>query len=39
MSYSLSKLPGNYMYWQLCEDGVVDGINTPVDIDVMYLNS
>lgn len=25
-----------YNYWQLCSDGTVDGINTLVDIDVMF---
>ena len=27
---------GDYKYWQLCDDGVIDGINAPVDIDIMY---
>ena len=26
---------GKYKYWQLCENGKVDGINTNVDIDIM----
>lgn len=25
-----------YNYWQLCSDGMIDGISTLVDIDVMY---
>ncbi len=25
-----------YNYWQLCSDGMIDGINTLVDIDVMF---
>ena len=29
---------GKYKYWQLCEDGIIDGINGKVDIDVMYIN-
>lgn len=29
---------GKYRYWQLCDDGKVDGINGPVDIDIMYLD-
>ncbi len=28
---------GNYKFWQLCDDGKVDGIKGPVDIDIMYL--
>ena len=28
---------GDYKYWQICEDGVVDGIkDNNVDIDIMY---
>ena len=29
---------GDYKYWQMCDDGIIDGINTPVDIDIMYEN-
>lgn len=29
---------GKYKYWQLCEDGIIDGIDGKVDIDVMYIN-
>lgn len=29
---------GNYKYWQLCDDGKIEGINGPVDIDIMYLD-
>lgn len=25
-----------YRFWQLCNNGKVDGINSPVDIDIMY---
>ena len=28
---------GSYRYWQMCDDGVIKGINGPVDIDVMYM--
>ena len=28
---------GNYKFWQICDDGKVDGIDTPVDINIMYL--
>jgi GH25 family lysozyme M1 (1,4-beta-N-acetylmuramidase) len=27
---------GNYKFWQICDDGVIDGINGYVDIDIMY---
>jgi GH25 family lysozyme M1 (1,4-beta-N-acetylmuramidase) len=27
---------GKYKVWQICNDGKVDGINTSVDIDIMY---
>ena len=27
---------GNYEYWQMCNDGVIDGINGFVDIDIRY---
>ncbi len=29
---------GKYKYWQLCDDGKVDGIKGVVDIDIMYLD-
>lgn len=29
---------GNYTYWQLCDDGKIDGIEGPVDINIMYLD-
>ena len=29
---------GNYKFWQLCDDGRVDGINGAVDIDILYLD-
>ncbi len=29
---------GKYKYWQLCDDGKIDGINANVDIDIMYLD-
>lgn len=29
---------GKYKFWQLCDDGKIDGIEGPVDIDIMYLN-
>ena len=25
-----------YVMWQLCENGIIDGIKDPVDIDIMY---
>lgn len=33
---SKTNYKGNYKMWQLCDDGVVDGINGSVDIDIMY---
>ena len=27
---------GNYQFWQLCSDGLINGINGYVDIDIMY---
>lgn len=29
---------GKYSVWQMCDTGRVEGINTNVDIDIMYLN-
>lgn len=29
---------GDYVFWQLCENGQIDGITTPVDINVWYKN-
>ena len=37
-NYGKVEYLGNYDMWQLCSDGRVDGINTYVDIDVMYLD-
>lgn len=28
---------GDYMFWQFCNNGLVDGINGNVDLNVMYL--
>lgn len=28
----------HYVMWQLCQDGKIDGINTTVDINVLYKN-
>lgn len=33
-----SNYEGKYTFWQLCQDGRVDGIKGDVDIDIMYLN-
>lgn len=30
---------GDYMMWQMCDDGVIDGIDGHVDIDILYKNS
>lgn len=35
-NYGNMNYKGNYKIWQLCSDGKVDGINTYVDIDVLY---
>ena len=29
----------HYVMWQLCQDGQIDGINTAVDINVLYKNN
>ena len=29
---------GDYIFWQMCNTGKVDGINGNVDIDIMYIN-
>ena len=29
---------GDYSFWQICDNGRVDGINGDVDIDIRYLN-
>ena len=33
---SKTTYEGSYKYWQLCNNGIVDGINGTVDIDIMY---
>lgn len=38
-NYGNLTYKGKYNMWQLCSDGRVDGIDTYVDIDVMYLNN
>ena len=27
---------GDYKVWQMCNDGIIDGINGSVDINIMY---
>lgn len=27
---------GKYKYWQICDNGLVDGVDGPVDVNVMY---
>ena len=29
---------GDYTFWQICNDGQIEGIDGDVDIDIMYLN-
>ncbi len=31
-----SSYTGNYIMWQLCNNGKIDGINNDVDIDILY---
>ncbi len=31
-----SSYTGNYIMWQLCDNGKIDGINNDVDIDILY---
>lgn len=35
---SKTNYKGNYRFWQLCNNGRVDGIKGDVDIDIMYLD-
>lgn len=35
---SETNYQGDYDYWQLCSNGIVDGIEGYVDIDIMYLD-
>lgn len=35
---SKTNYKGEYRFWQLCNNGRVDGINGDVDIDIMYLD-
>ena len=32
----MTNYQGEYKVWQLCENGYIDGVNTYVDIDIMY---
>lgn len=34
---NMTNYQGKYKVWQLCENGYIDGINTYVDIDIMYI--
>ena len=34
---SQTNYKGDYKIWQICDDGIIDGIyDTKVDIDIMY---
>ena len=33
---SKTNYEGKFKFWQLCDNGKVDGIDTDVDIDIMY---
>lgn len=35
---SKTTYQGKYKYWQICDNGKVDGINANVDINIMYTN-
>lgn len=35
---SKTNYEGDYKFWQLCDDGIIDGINGAVDIDIMYID-
>ena len=35
---SKTNYQGKYKFWQLCDNGLVDGINGPVDVNIMYIN-
>ena len=32
----MTNYQGKYKIWQICENGYIDGVNTYVDIDIMY---
>lgn len=34
--YDTSSYEGNYIMWQICSDGLIDGIDGYVDIDIYY---
>ena len=34
---SILSYEGDYLLWQICENGKVDGIKGAVDIDILYL--
>lgn len=33
---SKTSYKGNYKFWQLCDNALVDGVNGPVDVNIMY---
>ena len=33
---SKTSYKGNYKFWQLCNNALIDGISGPVDVDIMY---
>ncbi len=35
---SKTSYKGKYKFWQLCDNALVDGINGPVDVNIMYNN-
>ena len=33
---SKTNYEGKYKFWQLCDNALVDGIDGPVDVNIMY---
>ena len=33
---SQTSYQGKYKFWQICDNALVDGINGPVDVNIMY---
>ncbi len=36
---SSTSYQGDYKYWQICDNGRIEGINAAVDINIRYLNN
>ncbi len=35
---SKTNYNGKYKFWQICDNAIIDGINGPVDVNIMYVN-